>query len=101
MALIPVSLFFEFFLVVLGFILLDGRLPSRMAAMGCFTFVIVLVTNTQIYVLESSGALSDLTRAYPTALLGPLVFVLMIFWYVALANLFEYVDRDIIGRRRR
>jgi len=100
LALIPVSLFFEFFLIILGFILIDGRFPSKVAAMGCFVFAEVLVTNTQVYILESNGVLSDLTRAYPASVLGPLVFVLIVFWYLTLVSIFDYFSRDMIGRRR-
>jgi len=99
MAFIPLSLILEIGLVALGFMLMEYRYVGRIVASGCFMFAIRWVTDTQVYLIESSGTVISYTAAYPTAILGPFVFVLVIFWYMSLVSIFEYLGRDFLGRK--
>ena len=99
MAFIPLSFILEIALIFLGFMLMEWRILGRVVSGGCFIFAIRWVTDTQVYLIESSGTVISYTAAYPTAILGPFVFVLTIFWYMSLVAIFEYFDRDYLGRK--
>jgi len=101
MTLYPLSAFFEIAILIIAFLLMDYRAVGRFAAIGCFMFEIALLTAPQEYLIEYAGVLTSTTSSLPSALLGTLVFVMVILTYVAMANLFDWFDRDIFGRRGR
>jgi hypothetical protein len=93
----PASLAAEFVLISLVFFLWNGRLPSRMLAIGCVAVQIPLWLAKQIFWNLDTGATTGFF--YPISIITTIPFVFTLFTYVAMANLFEGFGRDIFGRK--
>ena len=94
---IPLSFLFELLIFISALILMEMRMPGRIAAIGCFLFEIGLLVPDQSYLLDDGTTI--VTSALPSVILSTAIFFMVIWLYVALANTLEYIGRDIFGRR--
>jgi hypothetical protein len=84
MALVPISLIFELVFLFLGIILYRENLTlERLVAVGLFFFEIPLLTSSQQFFTDASGALAVATVSIPSTLLGYLVFADFLLIFIA------------------
>ncbi|HJZ04552.1 MAG TPA: hypothetical protein VJ327_01665 [Patescibacteria group bacterium] len=99
MAFLPLSLTIEIVFLVIALILTEYHMVGRVIAVGCFLFEIGLFTADQVYIIESEGVITTATVALPAPVLATVTFVMVLMTYFALANFFEYIGRDMFGRK--
>ncbi len=102
MAFFPVSLFFEFVVLIgLGivFVLMEGIYP-RIISMILFASGMPIAIGPQYVIVENNGVLTEpIIRPYPTLYVGVLIWLHLLLAYYAVALIFRDYARDPIGRK--
>jgi len=95
MALVPVSQLFEILFAVISILLLERPTAlSKMVAIGLWTFEIPLLTLNQEFYSDVTGTLAETTIAFPSAILGYVMFGIVMVWIYEMYNAYAFaVDK--------
>lgn len=77
-------------------------LPSRLLAMVIFAiFEVSLTASKQVYIVENGGNITQVQIFLPLVISSFLGTFWIFMAYIAAANIFHYVGRDIFGRKKK
>ncbi len=99
MALIPVSLFFEFVILFVSLYLWEGGFLSRLTSIFTFVSEIGFIAQPQYFMTDNSGPITILSSNLPVQLLLSITTFFAVMTYISIAKTFEEIGRDYLGRR--
>ena len=100
MAVFPISIFFEVVFLFMGIYLMDGGKFFRFIAIWVFITEIPIVSSSQIYITENAGTISSVSMFFPLVLSSTVITFFIVMSYAAVVNLFFFMGRDFVGRKR-
>ncbi len=99
MAFFPISIFFEALFLLMSLWLLERGLLSRFAALVLLILEVPLISIRQVYVVESSGVITQPAIFLPLLVSQILGSFFTIMAYIAVASIFKFMGRDPLGRK--